>query len=98
MAVRGTIPALPNGVRIVDKPSDLEMLCRRNAERWRAIVEALRIMENGKCVQVDVPNVSKSKLQSMRNSLNHYCKIIRFKHKIRFALKNDILYIWVNKI
>jgi len=98
MAVKNLVPELPSGVRIGEKPSDLEICCIRNADRWKCIIDTLKVMESTKTIQIDItPELTKSKIQSMRSSLKLYASKTGFKPKIKFAVKDNTLHIWCNK-
>lgn len=97
MSLKNVVPPLPNGVRVSDKPADLEITCIRNAERWKPIIDTLKVIDATKCVEIDVNGLTKSKIQGMKTSLCRFAKISSYKPRLRFAVKNNTLYIWSNR-
>lgn len=85
---------LPNGVCVGEKPIDIELSMRRNADRWQPIIDALKDLASTECVQVGLNGAVKNKINGMKYSLIRYAKQVGFKEKIKFAVKDDILYIW----
>ena len=97
MVLKNVVPQLPNGIRVGEKPSDLEIACIRNADRWKPIIETLKVIDSMKTIQIEMSGMGNGKIQSMKTSLKKFAQKVGFKPKIKFALKDNILHIWSNK-
>lgn len=94
--VKNMLPILPNGVRVIDRTNDLDML-QRSKSKYIPYIETLKIIEATKCIEMDVKDHSKNKITAIKTGIRNTAKAMKFTHHIRFAQQNGTLYIWSNK-
>lgn len=91
---------VPEGVEVIERPDGLDLLTRTK-NKWMGVVQNLETLDNTKCVTLslgdlmDMRDVNhKAKLNSIKSSIKHTAQTMGFKAKIKFALKDNKLYIW----
>lgn len=90
------VPKLPEGVCVSERPVGLEFMQRGN-ERWVLVIQGLDALDSTHCINIDITSLSKSQINTMKTSIKHAGKKLGHKHKIRFAVKGNLLYVWSNK-
>jgi len=95
--IENVIPQLPSGVRVTDKRKDLELLVR-SSTKYVPIIEALKVIDATKNVEWDTTGMSKNQVSAIKMGIKKTGAILGFKHKIRFAADNGVLYIFCNRI
>jgi hypothetical protein len=96
MVVKNLAPELPTGVRVTEKPSDLEFI-QRSKNKWVPIVNTLKIIDSTKCVEIDIAGANKARVNTIRQSIRKSASDMKFTHRIKFAIKDTTLYVWSNK-
>jgi hypothetical protein len=94
--VKNLVPTLPDGVRIVDKTADLELL-QRSKSKWNVYVETLKVIDSTKVIQMDVKSFSKNRITGVKQGIRGAAKTLGFKHIIKFCQDNGTLNIWSNR-
>ena len=94
--VKNVIPELPQGVKITDKPSDVEFL-QRCRSKWVPIIETLKIIDSTKSIEWDTTNINKKQINGIKVGIRQTAKKMNFKPKIKFCEKGNTLYIWSNR-
>ena len=89
------IVALPEGISVGNKPEGIEDAGING--KWLDVINTLKVIDSTKCVQIDITAKSKNQIQSIKSSIKHCAKNVKFNHRIRYAVKSDVLYVWVNK-
>ena len=89
------VPLLPEGIKVSERPIGLEFMQRGN-ERWVLAIQALSAIEGTHCLQIDINGMSKTQINTMKNSIKHAGLKLEYKPKIKFAIKTGILYVWSN--
>lgn len=89
------IPALPEDIRVIDKPVGLEFLQRGN-ERWLTVIQALDALESTKCLEIAINGLSKSQVVNIKIAIKRAGVASGYHNQIRFAIKTGILLIWAN--
>lgn len=91
------VPQMPDGIRVSERPIGLEFMQRGN-ERWILVIQGLEALDSTHCLQIDISGLSKTQVMSMKNSINHAGNKLKYKAKIKFAVKQNILYVWSNQL
>ena len=91
------VPALPEGIRVMERPVGLDFMQRGN-DRWFKAIQALDALDATHCLQIDVTGLSKGKVNSMKTGIKHAGVKIGYKAQIRFATNANVLFVWSNNI
>ena len=92
--IKNIVPILPTGMKISDKTRDIEFL-RRSSDKWIPVIEALKVIDNTKCVEMDITGATKSRITSIKTGIRRTAKGLGFKPQIEFTLRGYTLYIWI---
>jgi hypothetical protein len=82
-------------MKVCEKPQNVEFFNGRN--KWMPVIETLTIIDATKSIEYDVNGFSKSKVSSIKTAIRNSAKKLKFNVPIRFAIKNNTLFIWANK-
>ena len=93
MTIKNVVPILPAGMKISDKTRDIEFL-RRSSDKWIPVIEALKVIDKTKCVEIDVAGASKNRIQSIKTGIRRTAKGLGFKAGIEFTLRGYTMYVW----
>lgn len=96
MVVKNVAPELPYGVKVGDKPENIE-LDTRCSTKYKSVIDTLKIIDSSKTVQMDVKNFPKGKIQGIKQAIRKNARIFGFKSILKFAVKDEILHIWSNR-
>lgn len=93
------VPTFEHGTSVGNKPEGIEELAtlRYGNANWVKIIEALKIIDTMKCVQLDLTGKPKYWARYARVQIKKYAEKLKFKPIIKFAVKGDVLYVWTNK-
>jgi hypothetical protein len=89
------IPVLPEGIKVAERPQGLEFLQRGN-QRWIIAIQALDALDATHCLEIDIAGLTMSKVNGMKAGIKHVYTKLRHKGTIKFAVKGNVLYIWLN--
>jgi len=90
------LPILPDGICVVDRTAELEML-QRSKSKYNPIIDTLKIIDSSKCVQMDITGANKGKINTIKIGIRTAAKHLGIKTYIKFAIKDNILFIWTNR-
>ena len=87
-----------DGIEVVTRPIGIEAYTRRGGgTSWRAVIETLKIMDATKCVKYDIKGAEKQRIQTIKQGIKSAAKRDNFIPEIKFAIKDNTLFIWSNK-
>jgi len=93
--VKKTLPPLPEGIRLGERPVGIDFMVRGN-ERWVTVINYLKELHATATIQIDVTGCTKSKVNGMKSGIKHAGDKLGFKNKIKFATQGSILHVWTN--
>ena len=93
MTIKNIVPILPSGMKISDKTRDIEFL-RRSSDKWIPVIEALKVIDITKCVEIDITGASSSRIISIKTGIRRTAKGLGFKPRVEFTLRGSTLYVW----
>ena len=94
--INNLLPSLPKGISVANKPNDLENYsCCRG--KWAPIIESLKVIDSTKCIEMDITGKSSSSIVGYKQGIKAAAKKLKFTPVLRFAKKNDTLFVWTNR-